>query len=105
MNFFRPQHEYFVGLIVVQAFFSFNFPLREYFFCISPPPPPISFLMVCPLKLEIFREIFARSEEKTHSSARARDSRTIQILRYSAYCNINTDIRVADSQSDLRILL
>ena len=72
MNFFRPQHEYFVGLIVVQAFFSFNFPLREYFFCISPPPPKKSFLMVRPLKLEIFREIFARSEEKTHSSAPAR---------------------------------
>ena len=88
----------------MQAFFSFNCPLREYFFFFSPPPPPISFLMVRPLKLEIFRDIFARSEEKP-IQVRARDSRTIQILRYSAYCNINTDIRVADSQSDLRILL
>ena len=30
-------------------FFSFNFALREYFFCTSPAPPPISFLMVRPL--------------------------------------------------------
>ena len=29
-------------------FFSFNFPLREYFFCTSP-APPISLLMVRPL--------------------------------------------------------
>ena len=71
MNFFRPQHEYFVGLIVVQAFFSFNFPLANTFSVFRPPPPPLSFLMVRPLKLEIFREILARSEEKTHSSARA----------------------------------
>ena len=42
----------FLGLIGVQEFFSFNFPLREYFFCTSPPPPlpPISFLMVRSLK-------------------------------------------------------
>ena len=42
MNFFRPQHEYFLGLIGVQKFFSFNFPLREYFFLYfaRPPSPP-----------------------------------------------------------------
>ena len=34
----------------MHEFFSFNFPLREYFFCTSPAPPsPISFLMVRPL--------------------------------------------------------
>ena len=34
----------------MHEFFSFTFPLREYFFCTSPaPPPPISFLMVRPL--------------------------------------------------------
>ena len=39
----------FLGLIGVQEFFSFNFPLREFFFGTSPPPPPsISFLMVRP---------------------------------------------------------
>ena len=38
--FFRPKHEYFLGLIGVHEFFSFNFPLREYFFCTSPEPPP-----------------------------------------------------------------
>ena len=33
MNFsFRPQHEYFLGLIGVHEFFSFNFSLREYIF-------------------------------------------------------------------------
>ena len=51
MNFFRPYHEYFLGLIGVHEFFLFNFPLREYFFCTSPAPPPplpISFLMVRP---------------------------------------------------------
>ena len=47
--FFKPWHEYFLGLISVHEFFSFNFPLGEYFFCTSPPPPPISFLMVRPL--------------------------------------------------------
>ena len=31
--FFRPWHEYFLGLIGLHEFFSFNFPLREYFFC------------------------------------------------------------------------
>ena len=31
----------FLGLIGVhEFFFSFNFPLREYFFCTSPPLPP-----------------------------------------------------------------
>ena len=29
---FRPQHEYFLGLIGVHKFFSFNFPLREYIY-------------------------------------------------------------------------
>ena len=38
----------FLGLIGVQEFFPFNFPLREFFFCTSP-APPISFLMVRPL--------------------------------------------------------
>ena len=38
--FFRPTHEYFLGLIGVHEFFSFNFRLREYFFCTSPAPPP-----------------------------------------------------------------
>ena len=38
--FFRPLHEYFLGLIGVQEFFSFNFPLREFFFWTSPAPPP-----------------------------------------------------------------
>ena len=37
----------FVGLIAVHEFFSFNFPLREYFFVLR--PPAISFLMVRPL--------------------------------------------------------
>ena len=32
MNFFRPYHECFLGLIGMHEFFSFNFPLREYFF-------------------------------------------------------------------------
>ena len=32
----------------MHEFFSFNFPLREFFFCTSP-APPISFLMVRPL--------------------------------------------------------
>ena len=41
--FFRPLHEYFLGLIGVQEFFSFNFPLREFFFCTSPAPPPLFF--------------------------------------------------------------
>ena len=37
----------FLALIDVHEFFSFNFPLREYFFCTSLAPlPPISFLMV-----------------------------------------------------------
>ena len=49
MNFFRPKHEYFLGLIGVHDFFSFNFPLRQYFFVLRAPPPPISFLMVRPL--------------------------------------------------------
>ena len=47
MIFFRLWHEYFLGLIGVQEFFSFNFPLCEYFFGTS--PAPISFLLVRPL--------------------------------------------------------
>ena len=38
--FFRPQHEYFLWLIGLQEFFSFNLPLREFFFGTSPAPPP-----------------------------------------------------------------
>ena len=45
--FFRPLHEYFLGLIGVHEFFSFNFLLREYFFLyFARPPSPISFLKV-----------------------------------------------------------
>ena len=33
----------FLGLIGVHEFFSFNFPLREYFFCTSPAPLPYKF--------------------------------------------------------------
>ena len=41
MNFFRPKHEYFLELIGVHEFFSFNFPLHDYiFFTSSPPNPP-----------------------------------------------------------------
>ena len=36
----------------MHEFFSFHFPLREYVFCTSyPPPPPIRFLMVRPLEI------------------------------------------------------
>ena len=41
--FFRPQLEYFLGLIGVHEFFSFNFPWREYFFCTSPASLPHKF--------------------------------------------------------------
>ena len=53
---------------------------------------------------DISRDFFLEVKKKP-IQVRARDSRTIQILRYRAYCNVNADIRVADSQSDLRILL
>ena len=33
----------FLGLIGVHEFFSFNFPLREYFFVLRTPPPPHKF--------------------------------------------------------------
>ena len=33
----------FSGFIGVPEFFSFNFPLRDYFFCTSPAPPPHKF--------------------------------------------------------------
>ena len=49
MNFsFRPQHEYFFGLIGVHKFFSFNFPLCEYiyFLYFARPPPPIMFVSI-----------------------------------------------------------
>ena len=39
MNFFWLQNEYFSGLIGMHEIFKFNFPLCEYFFCTSPPPP------------------------------------------------------------------
>ena len=38
--FFRPWHEYFLDLIGVHEFFSFNFPLREYIFLYFAPTPP-----------------------------------------------------------------
>ena len=45
MNFFRPHHEYFLGLIGVNDFFSFNFRLGKYFFgtSLARPPPPDKF--------------------------------------------------------------
>ena len=39
-NFFRPLHEYFLGLIGVQEFFLIKFSRARIFFCTSPPPPP-----------------------------------------------------------------
>ena len=42
-EFFRPLREYFLAFSV-HEYFSFNFPLREYiFFCTSPPPTPHKF--------------------------------------------------------------
>ena len=38
----------FLGLIGAHEFFSFNFPLREYFFFVLRPTPHISFLTVRP---------------------------------------------------------
>ena len=54
-------------------------------------------------------EIFiASSEKKSQLSARVM-ARTVQLLRHDAYCPINcpikAEIRAADSQSDLTILL
>ena len=40
--FFSPKHENFLGIIGVHEFFSFHFPLHEYFFCTSPAPLPPS---------------------------------------------------------------
>ena len=57
--FFRPLHEYFLGLIGVQEFFLIKFSLaRIFFFVLRPPPPPphISFLMVRPLEVVIKRK-------------------------------------------------
>ena len=51
-------------------FFSFNFPLREYFFCTSPAPSPRSFLMVRPLEfphhqpLKFFHSCHMHSPQK-----------------------------------------
>ena len=42
-DFFRLVQEYFLGFLGVRDFFSFNFPLHEYFFVLRPlrlPPPP-----------------------------------------------------------------
>ena len=36
MNFFRPQHEYFLGIIGVHEFFHLIFPCANVFFCTSP---------------------------------------------------------------------
>ena len=50
--------------------FSFNFPLREYFFCTSPAPSPRSFLMVRPLEfphhqpLKFFHSCHMHSPQK-----------------------------------------
>ena len=55
-NFFslsNSLYEFFLGHSM--NFFSFNFPSREYFFVLRPPPPPISFLMVRPLVSELPR--------------------------------------------------
>ena len=38
-DFFRPVHEYFLGLLGMHEFFSFNFPLQEFFLVIRPLPP------------------------------------------------------------------
>ena len=55
-KFFVPLHEYFLELFGVHEFFSFNFPLCEYYFVLyftPTPPPPISCFMVCP-KIGLF---------------------------------------------------
>ena len=38
--FFRPLHEYFLGLIGVQEFFFIKCSLARFFFVLRPPPPP-----------------------------------------------------------------
>ena len=38
--FFRPQHEYFLGLIGVHEFFHLIFPCANTFFVLRPPPRP-----------------------------------------------------------------
>ena len=73
-DFFWPWHEYFLGLIGVHDFFSFNCPLREYFFCSLPPPPlppPISFLMVRPLQGLAIETCYSEEFVQHHSSHRS----------------------------------
>ena len=59
---FRPLYEYFLALLGVHEYFSFNFPLREYIYFSYfvpplPPPnsPPISFLMSRPLIMNMYK--------------------------------------------------
>ena len=76
----------------MHEFFSFNFPLGEYFFCTSPAhphPTPISFLMVRPLsKLEMKGQVLVVSAPITPTSSldfRALLCRKfVSFLRYSA---------------------
>ena len=73
-------HEYFLGLIGVQEFFSFNFPLREFFFLYfaRPPPSPIRFLMVRPLRLKTQLKV----TYKKITTERLREEYTILLLTH-----------------------
>ena len=68
--FFRPQHEYFLGLIGVHDFFfHLIFPCANiYFFVLRAPPPPISFLMVRPLRKLCGIRYYMCEQEPTFAS-------------------------------------
>ena len=71
----------------MHEFFSFNFPLREYFFCTSPAPPPISFLMVSPLE-ERFR-LLKKSQLREDVRNSLQNRRFFQIRRaFLAFCRL-----------------
>jgi hypothetical protein len=47
----KSLHEFFFSNFFVHEFFFFLFPLLDFYFCFFPTPPPITFLMVRPLRL------------------------------------------------------
>ena len=52
MIFFRPWHEYFLGKLGCMNFFSFNIPLREFFFVLRPQEARVFFQPALAFKMK-----------------------------------------------------